>query len=341
MVYYQDCVVHIKMMGSNNNSNLPPIFIDDNQLQYHTNASNQLQLFGNLGYKMDSINYFGNDHNNTPALQPNKRSSREAENISLQQKLQISLNYNNMYNDETDRSASIPIKNPVSTGLRLSYDDDERNSSVTSASGSMTVVAPSMMMSLGDHVRNELDRQNEELDQYIKIQEENLAKGVRDMKQRHMASFLSSIEKGVTKKLREKDMEIEGINRKNKDLVEKIKQVASEAQNWHYRAKYNESIVNVLKNNLQHAISQGAAADQAKEGFGDSEADDAASYIPGSTGNAHFVNSMICRGCKKKEVCMLLIPCRHLSMCKDCDGLIGVCPVCQSMKTDSVEVYLS
>ncbi|XP_047330423.1 probable BOI-related E3 ubiquitin-protein ligase 2 [Impatiens glandulifera] len=325
------------MMSNNNNtSNLPPIFIDGNQLQYHTNTSNQLQLFGNLpvGY-----NCYGNDRN-TSVIQPNKRRSRETENISLQQKVQISLNYN-VYNDETDRSGSMPNKNPVSTGLRLAYDDDERNSSVTSASGSMTA-APSMIMSLGDNIRTELDRQNEELDHYIKIQEENLTKGVRDMKQRHMASFLTAIEKGVSQKLQEKDMEIEGINRKNRDLVEKIKQVASEAQNWHYRAKYHESMVNVLKNNLHEAISKGAADQANKEGFGDSDqVDDAASFAAADQNNNYMNMNMICRGCKGKEVCMLLIPCRHLSLCKDCNEFIHACPICQSMKTDSVQVYLS
>ncbi|KAF2292763.1 hypothetical protein GH714_027923 [Hevea brasiliensis] len=238
----------------------------------------------------------------SPMLRPNKRA-RETEDFSRQQKLQISLNYN-IWQDEADRSASIPNPNPVSTGLRLSYDDDERNSSVTSASGSMTA-APSIILSLGDNFKTELDQQKEEFDQYIKIQvsllisnniayrwicglplhhnccciltEEHLAMGLRDMKQRHVASFLAAIEKGVSKKLQEKDLEIDNMNRKNKELIERIKQVAMEAQNWHYRAKYNESVVNVLKSNLQQAISQGP--DQGREGFGDSEVDDAASYI--------------------------------------------------------------
>ncbi|CAL5349870.1 hypothetical protein CsSME_00036923 [Camellia sinensis var. sinensis] len=330
------------MLGGNNNNTVLPVFIDENHLQYHANASNQLQLFGNLpvGCNVDPVNYFGNEHN-PPMLQPNKQS-RGAENISRQQKRQISLNYN-LFHDEADQAASIPNQNPVSTGLRLSYDDDERNSSVTSASGSMTA-APPIILSLGDNIRTELDRQKEEFDQYIKIQEENLAKGVRDMKQRHMASFLTAIEKGMSQKLHEKDLEMENINRKNKELVERIKQVAIEAQNWHYRAKYNESVVNVLKNNLQQAISQGP--DQGKEGFGDSEIDDAASYIdpnkylgvPGGSGKSA---SLMCRACRSKEVTILLMPCRHLCLCKDCDGLIGVCPICQLVKTASVPVYLS
>lgn len=167
-----------------------------------------------------------------------------------------------------------------------------------------------------------------------------------------MASLLAAIEKGVSKKLREKDVEIENMNRKNRELAERIKQVAIEAQNWHYRAKYNESVVNVLKNNLQQAISQGV--EQGKEGFGDSEVDDAASYIdPNNLLSIHGVPTkssskkqgmeehMICRACKVKEVSMLLMPCRHLCLCKDCDGFVNVCPVCQMIKSASVQVYLS
>ncbi|EEF37029.1 ATP binding protein, putative [Ricinus communis] len=310
------------MLGGNNSNPLLPVFVEDNRIPYQTNPSNQLQLFVPAGCNVDPVNYFGNEHM-TSMLRSNKRG-REAEDFSRQQKLQISLNYN-ICQDEADRSASIPNPNPVSTGLRLSYDDDERNSSVTSASGSMTA-ASSIIMSLGDNIRTELDRQKEEFDQYIKIQEEHLAKGVRDMKQRHIASFLAAIEKGVSKKMREKDLEIENMNRKNKELIERIKQVAMEAQNWHYRAKYNESVVNVLKSNLQAAISQGAA-DQGKEGFGDSEVDDAASYIdpnnylnmsvgharPQARNNQGLKEHMTCRACKVKEL----------------------------IKTSSVQVYLS
>ncbi|CAH2080532.1 unnamed protein product, partial [Thlaspi arvense] len=284
------------------------------------------------GCNVDLINYFGNDHN-TAMLRPSKRG-REAENITRQQKLQISLNFN-ASNDEVDRSASIPNQHPVSTGLRLSYDDDERNSSVTSASGIQKSLA-----SLSSIARLHAASVS------TKIQtEENLMKGLRDIRQRHVASFLTAIEKGITQKLREKDHEIENINHKNRELVERIKQVATEAQNWQYRAKYNESVVNVLKNNLQQAISQGAA-DQSKEGFGDSEVDDAASYIDPSNYlslplRPAKASIIFCRACKSKEVSILLMPCRHLCLCKDCDGLISVCPVCQQLKTASVQIFLS
>ncbi|KAG6650837.1 hypothetical protein I3843_06G065300 [Carya illinoinensis] len=337
------------MLGGNNGKLLLPAFLDENRFQYQTNASNQLQLFVSppAGCNVDPVNFFGNEHI-TPIVRPNKRG-RETEDISRQQKRQISLNYY-ACQDEADRSASILNPNPVSTGLRLSYDDDERNSSVTSASGSMTA-APSIILSLGDNIKTELDRQKEEFDHFIKIQEEQLTKGVRDMEKRHAASFLAAMEKGVSKKLREKDIEIENMNCKNREVAERIRRVAMEAQNWHYRAKYNESIVSVLKNKLQQAISQGA--EQVKEGFGDSEVDDATSYInpnnypgiPGGPAKSFPRNNPglghICRACNTKEVSILLMPCRHLCLCKECEGSISVCPVCQFIKTASVEVYMS
>lgn len=337
------------MLGGNNGNRLLPVFLDETQFRQQTNASNQLQLFGNLqaGCSVDPVNYFGNEHMSS-MIQPNKRS-KEMEDTS-KQRLQISLNYN-VHQDDVDRLASIPNPNHVSTGLRLSYDDDERNSSVTSASGSMTPT-PSIILSLGGNIRTELDRQQEELDQYIKLQKDQLSKGVRDMKQKHMAALLTYIEKGISAKLKEKDVEIENMNRKSRELAERIKQVAVEAQSWHYRAKYNETVVHALRNNLQQAISQGA--EQGKEGFGDSEVDDNASYIdpnnflniPGAPINPTYKSqqdreNLTCRACKAKAVSMLLMPCRHLCLCKDCEGFINVCPVCQMVKTAGVEVYLS
>lgn len=174
-----------------------------------------------------------------------------------------------------------------------------------------------------------------------------MIKGVRELKQRHTYSFLSAIEKGVGRKLHEKELEIENMNRKNKELVEKIKQVSMEVQSWHYKAKYNESIVNVLKNNIKQAVAQGAM--HVKEGCGESEVDDAASHtnvnylsVVDCPGNpVSMKKQMNCRACKVQEVSILLLPCRHLCLCKDCEGFIGACPICKVMKTASVQVYLS
>lgn len=74
-----------------------------------------------------------------------------------------------MVHDDIERLANVPVQNPVSTGLKLSYDDDEPNSSVSSASGSMNASA-SIIMSLGDNIKTEMERQKKEFDQYLKTQ---------------------------------------------------------------------------------------------------------------------------------------------------------------------------
>ncbi|CAN7098122.1 hypothetical protein BRARA_F00712 [Brassica rapa] len=336
------------MLSGNNGNTAPQVFMNENQLQYQTNTqSNQLHLLGTMGgggcTTVNPVNYFAND-NLVPMVRPNKRG-REAESISnnisiqRQHQLQMSLNYNHSVQEEALK------ENLVSTGLRLSYDDEERNSSVTSASGSIVAASP-FSQSLDDSLRIHLHRQKNELDQFLKIQAAQMAKGVRDIKQRQIASLLSTIEQGVSRKLQEKDQEIEIMNRKNKELVERIKQVTTEAQNWHHRAKYNESVVIALKSNLQQAMSHNnnnkkVTADQGKEGFGDSEIDDAASSYIDPNNKKMGNQRMRCRMCNAKEVSVLLVPCRHLSLCKECDVFTSVCPVCKSLKTSSVQVFFS
>lgn len=172
-----------------------------------------------------------------------------------------------------------------------------------------------------------------------------MTKGLQDIKQRHMASFLNTLEQSVSKKLHEKDLELEIITRKNKELVENVKKVTADAQNWCYMAKYNESVVNFLKNNLEQAMQ---GSNGRKEGCGESGTDDAASCIDpnnflasGFNRSSQAKNNMICRSCRVKEVSVLLMPCRHLCVCKDCEGFVSVCPVCQMLTTASFEVYLS
>ncbi|KAI7724785.1 hypothetical protein M8C21_031210 [Ambrosia artemisiifolia] len=312
------------MLGGSNNNPVVPVFVDENLFHYPSNASNQLQLFGKVNYDY-----------NSPVFRPNKRP-REVDANLMQNKLPISLSHN-FYHDDSDRPSSIPNPHHVSTGLKLSYDDEERNSSITSASASMTL-APSIMSSIGDSITTELDQHKEEFERFIMIQEEKMLKGLRDIRQRHMTSFLAAVEKGVGDKLHEKDMEIENINRKNKELMERIKQVANEAQNWHYRAKYNESMVNLLQTNLQQALACGND-NQFKEGFGDT--DDVEVSSNDYLGLTNTIRKSTCKACRANEVSVLVMPCRHLSLCKDCDSFTTMCPVCQMVKTVSVEVYLS
>nr|GEY41408.1 hypothetical protein [Tanacetum cinerariifolium] len=96
---------------------------------------NQIQFkYSKAVPAVDPVSYSYREQN-SPVFQSNKRP-REVEAKLMQKKLQISLNQN-YYNEESARPSSILNQLDVSTGLKLSYDDEERNSSITSASGTL------------------------------------------------------------------------------------------------------------------------------------------------------------------------------------------------------------
>ncbi|GFP79908.1 boi-related E3 ubiquitin-protein ligase 1 [Phtheirospermum japonicum] len=256
----------------------------------------------------------------------------------MQQKLGVPLN-SNVYQDEHGHIGASLNPNLVSTGLRLFCEKNEHSSSVNSITCENVKNTHPGVFSLGSTIKTEINRQTEELCQYIKHQEENISKGGRELNQRHTISLFNALEKAVNKKMHEKDLQIENANRKNKELEDRIKQVTMEAQSWHNRSKHNESVANVLKSNIQQIMEQGLT--QGCEGFGDSEVDVAVSCMNRPGINSSCENQRLkCRACQSEQVSILLFPCRHLCLCADCEGLVDVCPVCQVTKTASFPVCM-
>ncbi|XP_075485712.1 putative BOI-related E3 ubiquitin-protein ligase 2 isoform X3 [Primulina tabacum] len=248
---------------------------------------------------------------------------------------------------DVDKKARVFNKNQVSTGLRLSYDDDERNSTISSASGSMTI-GSSIFSSQHVDIERELDKNRKELEHYVRTQEENLLKGLREIRQRHFTSCLTYLENSCAKKLHQKNLELETVACKNNELVERAKQLTAEAENWCNIAKYNESVANALKSSLEQALQQVSNRGNMD---GENDVDDAASCIDPNNflsnsgererSSSVNINALICRYCKSKEVSIVLMPCRHLCLCKECEGFVGACPVCRMIINARFEVYLS
>lgn len=156
---------------------------------------------------------------------------------------------------------------------------------------------------------------------------------------------ISLVEDRVLQKLNEKEAEVESINRRNMELEERMEQLSVEANLWQQRARYNENMISALKCNLQQVYAQGR---DSKEGCGDSEVDDTASCCNGRSIDFHLLSKdnsdmkemMTCKVCRVNEVSMLLLPCKHLCLCKDCESRISFCPLCQSSKFLGMEVYM-
>ncbi|KAG0531552.1 hypothetical protein BDA96_04G032300 [Sorghum bicolor] len=335
---------------------------NQNQSQFLFSAkAAPLQLFGSAavptvgpaGY----CNYSGNAH--LPVMNQARTSNIDTGTEKLL-KLQMSLN--DYHQQNADRLARVGNPSAVSTGLRLSYEDDEHNSSITSGSASMTSL-PTTMSSVDD-LMAELDKENREISYYLRLQAEQIGKQMKEVNQRRMISFLANLERAVGKKLREKELEAEAMNRKSKELNEQIRQVAMEVQSWQSAAMYNQSVANSLKTRLMQVVAQ--STNLTREGTGDSEEADNAAYSQNPNaraGAAHegfFQSDLLggggggrattstatiglgaCRWCGGKEASVLVMPCRHLCLCIDCERVSDVCPVCRFPKSGSVEINMS
>lgn len=236
---------------------------------------------------------------------------------------------------------------PIAAGLRLSLDDSRLNSPNPSTSGRRC--AGSFITSiLSDELQSQMSKQNEEIDQLIKIQGERMKQALEDKRKRQARTLLSTIEESFSKRMKLKDEELDRARRRNMELEERVKQLILEAQLWQNLAKNNELMASNLRNSLEQVVAQ--SRELSREGCGESEVEDAESCQIGEGGDAHartfkenkeLKEQRTCRMCRTNNVSILLLPCRHLCLCKDCEGCRDVCPLCGTVKNASVQVYMS
>lgn len=247
--------------------------------------------------------------------------------------LENNLNNNNSNNNSQISSVDFFQARSVSTGLGLSLENPRLSSSGDSA----------LLGLVGDALDRELQRQDAEIDRYIKLQGDRLRQAILEKFQATQLQTMSYVEDKVLQKLREKEAEVEDINKKNAELELRMEQLVLEANAWQQRVKYTENMITTLKLNLQQVYAQSR---DSKEGCGDSEVDDTASCCDGRPVNILCKDSnevkemMTCKVCRVNEVCMLLFPCKHLCLCKVCESKMSVCPLCQSPKYMGMEVYM-
>eukprot|EP00249_Psilotum_nudum_P010740 c22732_g2_i1 orf=1464-2561(+) len=234
-----------------------------------------------------------------------------------------------------------------STGLRVTLEDNQLNNPSATLT-SITGNAAPFPFILQEELQSEMMKEGEEIDQLIKIQGERMKQVLEEKRQRHACSLLAAIEDAFSKRLKDKEAELEEVNRRNLELEERVKQLCLESQLWQNMAKNNEVMVSTLRSSLEQVVAQ--SREQSKEGCGDSEAEDAESCHYGEGGDVHartfrenkeLKEQRTCRVCRTNDVCILLLPCRHLCLCKDCENRLDTCPLCRSPKDVSVQVYLS
>ncbi|KAI6688110.1 hypothetical protein NL676_024938 [Syzygium grande] len=199
---------------------------------------------------------------------------------------------------------------------------------------------------IGDDVDCELHQLDVETNRFLKLQTDRMRQSVLQKIRSTQLQTLSLLEDQVIQKLGAKEAEVESINKKNEELEERIKQLTFEVGAWQHRAINSENMIATINYNLQQIYAQSR---DSKEGCGDSEVDDTASCSNGHAMDFHSLlgkektssqESMSCKVCRVNTVSMLLLPCQHLCVCKDCESKVRFCPLCQSYKLFGTEVFM-
>ncbi|CAL9118212.1 unnamed protein product [Musa textilis] len=184
-----------------------------------------------------------------------------------------------------------------------------------------------------------------EIDALVRLQSERLRGGLNEAWRSRCWMLLQGVEQHAAKRLREKDVELEKERRRNSELEEKIRQVSAEIQMWSSIAKNNETVAANLQASLEQVLQEAAAAPAPREGYGDTD-DDAhsGSFVDAPAPlevDARRRRKGTCQACGHGKACVLLLPCRHLCLCRVCESTVDACPVCLSAKNCFIEVFIS
>lgn len=330
------------------------------QQQHNTNIAGAANLFrlynsGNFGQVFNGTVFSDPESELTCNLSGSRKRPREEEQLLLAQTQQFQLmsmpDFQQKNTTVSPASASVSASLPVaqqpsalvSTGLQLAYDDSRSNQPATSTSG-RTAKVPVLFSLLADDLSAHLQHESEDIQRFMRLQTEKVRLALEEKTRRHSRALVATVEEGMMRTLKEKETELENASRRNAELEERVKQLTMDNQRWQNMAERNEAMVNTLKINLEQVVAQ--CREQSREGYGDSEADDAESCCHDDTArtlkeNKALKDQMTCRACRRNDICILLLPCRHLCLCKECESKLHTCPLCNAMKTASVQIYMS
>lgn len=212
-------------------------------------------------------------------------------------------------------------------------------SSSSSSSYSASLCDNLALMDLSQSLEAHLERQRQEIDYFIHLQNEKLRFIVDAQTKRQLAILIQRMESRTKTLMMMKDEDLAKAKMKAMELENILRSAEVENQAWQKVAREKEARVINLNNTLQQVRQRvSLLPNGGEEVDAESFCDNRGNQV--EQGDEEERRSMACKFCKSRISCVLFLPCRHLCSCKSCEGFLGLCPVCNTAKKASMEVFL-
>ncbi|KAJ0678094.1 putative E3 ubiquitin-protein ligase BOI [Helianthus annuus] len=174
------------------------------------------------------------------------------------------------------------------------------------------------------NLSSELERQRLEMNYFLHLQNEKLKAVLNEETRKREAILMQSYESKMKAIMNEKDQLLNSATIRTKKLETCLQMAEQEAKIWEKKAIESEALVTDLNTKLTQAKA--------------TTHEDAESVCNGDD-EEQRQEKMVCKMCHVRSTCVLLLPCRHLCCCRHCEGLLIFCPVCETVKNGSLEVF--
>ncbi|CAA3025216.1 BOI-related E3 ubiquitin- ligase 1-like [Olea europaea subsp. europaea] len=214
----------------------------------------------------------------------------------------------------------------------------------------------------GEGVLHQMQQHHLEIDNIISRHTKKIGVELEVKQKQHTRAVLATIGETVTKKLKEKDEQIQKLAKLNLVLQERVKSLYVENHLWRDMAQTNEATAMSLRTNLEQVLAHVSEEHHSGGGVGGGPPEVVEEDAESCCGSSDYgrdiqivnedancrknrlLSDRTCKRCGERESTVLLMPCRHLCLCYICgSGCHGLkaCPVCNCTVNGTLHVNTS